>query len=158
MPGRLTRASLRPMKVLLQRVSSASVRVDGRITGEIAEGLMLLVGFGAGDTENVLAPMAQKLANLRVFANDEGRFHFSLLDRKGGALLVPQFTLFADTSRGRRPDFAGALEPKEANRLFELFVTEMRKAGVENVQTGVFGANMQVSLVNDGPVTFLIEM
>ena len=145
------------MKIVLQRVSSASVTVDGKITGEIAEGLMLLTGFGQGDTDLKLRPMAEKISNLRIFANDQGKFHYSLLDRNGGVLLVPQFTLFADTSKGRRPEFFGAMPPVEASPMFDRFVEEFRKLGIASVQTGVFGADMKVALVNDGPVTICMD-
>ncbi len=146
------------MKVLLQRVSSASVVVDGKTSGAIERGLLLLTGFGAGDDSSKLAPMAQKVANMRVFPNDEGRFHYSVLEVSGDLLAVPQFTLYADTSKGRRPEFFSALAPAEAAKLFDEFVNELKKAGVKRVETGVFGADMKVSLLNDGPVTIMVEM
>ncbi len=145
------------MKVHLQRVSSAAVHVDGAAVGTIDRGLLLLVGFGQNDTAAPLKPMAEKLCNMRIFPNDEGRFHFSVKDIQGGVLLVPQFTLFADTSKGRRPEFFGAMAPKEASALFDAFVEEFRSLGIQPVATGVFGADMKVSLVNDGPVTILVE-
>jgi len=145
------------MKVLLQRVSSAAVRVEEKLTGEIEQGLLLLVGFGRGDTEANLRPMAEKLVHLRIFPNEAGKFHFSVLDIGGGFLLVPQFTLFGDTRKGRRPEFFSALEPKEASRLFELFKQECVSFGLRRVEAGVFGADMKVSLLNDGPVTMLLD-
>ncbi len=144
------------MKVLLQRVSSASVTVDGTVRGAIDRGLLLLVGFGQGDTVAALAPMAEKLAVMRIFPNEQGRFHFSVKDIGGGVLLIPQFTLFADTSKGRRPEFFGALPPAEATKLFDAFVEEFTKLGVSPVEKGVFGADMKVSLLNDGPVTIMV--
>jgi D-aminoacyl-tRNA deacylase len=146
------------MRVLLQRVNHASVKVNGEVVGSIQKGLMLLTGFGKSDTAAALGPMAQKLVNLRVFPEGQSHFHLSLLDVKGGALLVPQFTLFADTSKGRRPDFFGSLEPDKAGALFEQFVSKVKEAGVDPVQTGVFGAYMQVDLENDGPVTIMVEI
>ena len=144
------------MKILLQRVSRAAVRVDGAVVGAIDQGLLLFVGFGQTNTEQDLAPMATKVANLRVFPDERGRFDRSLLDIGGAALLVPQFTLYADTSKGRRPDFTGAMAPDAASRLFDWFVAAMAETGVDKVETGRFGAHMQVELVNDGPVTILI--
>ena len=144
------------MKILLQRVSRAAVRVDGAVVGAIDQGLLLFVGFGQTNTEQDLAPMATKVANLRVFPDERGRFDRSLLDIGGAALLVPQFTLYADTSKGRRPDFTGAMAPDAASRLFDRFVAAMAETGVDKVETGRFGAHMQVELVNDGPVTILI--
>jgi D-tyrosyl-tRNA(Tyr) deacylase len=145
------------MKVLLQRVTSASVTVEGRIVGCIDAGLLLLVGFGHADTEHLLEPMARRIANMRVFADDVGRFSYSLLDTGGAALLVPQFTLYAQTRKGRRPDFSAAMRPDSAERLFDSFVNAVHGAGVSEVRTGRFGAEMRVSLVNDGPVTLLVQ-
>jgi len=146
------------MKVLLQRVASASVTVDGKVTGAIERGLLLLTGFGAGDDASKLVPMAQKVANMRIFPNDEGRFHFSVLEIGGGVLTVPQFTLYADTSKGRRPEFFSALAPAEATKLFDAFTLEFVKLGVKSVGKGVFGADMKVALLNDGPVTIMVEI
>lgn len=145
------------MKVLLQRVSSASVDVEGTTIGRIGSGLLLLVGFGQGDTQALLLPMAKKLINMRIFADDRGKFHFSLLDTGGALLLVPQFTLFADTQKGRRPEFFGALEPAQAEPLFLAFAETFSGLGINNVATGRFGADMQVKLENDGPVTIMLE-
>ena len=145
------------MKILLQRVTRASVRVHDEIIGAIDRGLLLLVGFGQTDSTAVLTPMANKVANLRVFPDEQGRFQYSLLDIGGAALLVPQFTLYADTTRGRRPDFTGSMRPEVAAGLFEEFVVAVRSTGVDEVECGRFGADMQVELVNDGPVTILIS-
>lgn len=145
------------MRVLLQRVTSASVVVDGETTGAIDTGLLLFVGFGREDTEAKLAPMAEKVTQLRVFPNDAGKLHFSALDKGYGLLLVPQFTLYADTSRGRRPGFDPALTPAAATELFDAFVRCCRETGAARVETGIFGADMKVSLVNDGPLTIMLE-
>lgn len=145
------------MRVVLQRVRKASVEIDGKVVGSCGVGLLLLVGFGDGDSEHKLQPMAEKLAMMRIFPDDRGRFHYSLRDVNGGVLAVPQFTLFADTSRGRRPDFNGALRPEIAKPLFEAFPAALLAAGISHVATGVFGADMLVSLENDGPVTIIVE-
>lgn len=145
------------MKVILQRVSEASVRVDGECIASIERGLLLLVGIGEEDTPEVFAPMAEKIIQMRVFPDSAGRFHHSLLEVQGGLLLVPQFTLFANTSKGRRPDFFGAMKPPQASDYFESFVAQFRERGVSRVEQGKFGADMKVSLVNDGPVTISLE-
>lgn len=145
------------MKVLLQRVSRALVSVGDETISEIGPGLCLLVGLGAEDDQSKLAPMANKIANLRIFPDEKGRFHFSVLDTKGSALVVPQFTLYADTSHGRRPEFFSALAPDKAAPLVEQFAKALRTAGVAQVGAGRFGAHMQVSLTNDGPVTIMLE-
>ncbi len=145
------------MKIVIQRVSNASVVVENKVVGAISPGLMLLVGFGKVDTKEKLPAMAEKVANLRIFPDEKGRFHYSLLEIKGEILLVPQFTLYADCSKGRRPEFFNALEPQAATELFDLFVEEFKKLAIPKVQTGVFGAEMHVSLLNHGPVTILLE-
>ena len=145
------------MKILLQRVSRASVTVDGGIVGSIGRGLLLLVGFGRGDTAALLQPMASKIVNMRIFPDQEGRFSHSLLDVGGETLLVPQFTLYADTRKGRRPDFTSAMPPQDAAGLFDCFADVMQETTPGQVRTGRFGSDMQVSLVNDGPVTILVE-
>ncbi len=145
------------MKVLLQRVRSASVTVDRELISQIAAGLLLLVGFGSDDDESILQPMADKVANLRVFADQAGHFQYSVLQTGGELMVVPQFTLYGDTGRGRRPDFSAAMPPGQAQALFDRFVTALRAAGICHVVTGRFGALMQVQLVNDGPVTLVLE-
>ena len=145
------------MKIILQRVSSSSVEVDGQTVGKINHGLMLLVGFGQGDTAEKLSPMAEKISNLRVFPEEKGKFHFSVKDVAGGVLLIPQFTLFGDTSKGRRPEFFGALAPQEATKLFDQFFDCFKNLGLTEVERGIFGAHMKVSLTNDGPVTLILE-
>lgn len=146
------------MRVLLQRVTSARVTVDGEVCGDIAAGLLLLVGIGQGDDEKKLPLMAAKLCNMRIFENEKSHFDKSLLETGGSVLLVPQFTLFADTSKGRRPEFFGAMEPGRASQLFDSFALEFEKLGVARVQTGRFGAHMHVNLTNDGPVTIMLEL
>ena len=143
------------MKAVLQRVSRASVRVDGRVEGEIGVVLLVLLGIAQGDTEADAARLAGKLARLRVFENDEGRLDRSLLDAGGAALVVSQFTLIADTHKGNRPSFAAAAPTPEAEALVEHFCVALRELGVP-VETGVFGARMEVELVNDGPVTITL--
>jgi D-tyrosyl-tRNA(Tyr) deacylase len=143
------------LKAVLQRVLSASVRVDGRIEGEIGNGLLVLLGIAAEDGEDDAARLAGKVARLRVFENDEGRLDRSLLDTGGAALVVSQFTLIADTQRGNRPSFAAAAAPEEAEPLVERFCAALHELGVP-VETGVFGARMDVELVNDGPVTITL--
>ena len=146
------------MRVVVQRVSRASVRVDGRIEGEIGAGLLALLGIADGDSEDGAAQLAGRVARLRVFENDAGRLDRSLLDTGGAALVVSQFTLIAESRRqkGARPDFSRAARPELAEPLYEGFCEELRRAGV-TVGTGVFGARMQVELVNDGPVTIILE-
>lgn len=144
------------MRLILQRVSSARVRVDDRVAGEIGEGLLLLVGFTHDDTVEQLAWMAEKVAGLRIFRDDEGRMNRSLDEVGGSALIVSQFTLYGDAQKGRRPSFIDAARPEAAIPLYDRFVLELRARGVP-VQTGEFGAMMQVELVNDGPVTLFLE-
>jgi D-aminoacyl-tRNA deacylase len=143
------------MKAVLQRVLRASVRVGGRVEGEIGNGLLVLLGVAAGDTDADAERVAGKVARLRVFENDDGRLDRSLLDTGGAALVVSQFTLIADTHKGNRPSFAAAAAPQEAEPLFDSFCGALRELGVP-VETGVFGARMQVELVNDGPVTITL--
>lgn len=144
------------MRAVIQRVSEASVRVDGRVIGAIGRGLLILLGVGVGDTEAEAKLLAEKSANLRIFADDEGRFNRSLLDIGGEALVVSQFTLYADTRRGRRPSFSDAAPPEIAAPLVEAFANELQRMGIA-VGAGQFGAMMQVALVNDGPVTILLD-
>ncbi|HUF65743.1 MAG TPA: D-aminoacyl-tRNA deacylase [Gemmatimonadaceae bacterium] len=144
------------MRLILQRVSSARVRVDDRVTGEIGEGLLLLVGFAHDDTVEQLTWMAEKVVALRIFRDDEGKMNRSLDEVGGSALVVSQFTLYGDAQKGRRPSFIDAARPETAIPLYDRFVLELRARGVP-VQTGEFGAMMQVELVNDGPVTLFLE-
>jgi D-tyrosyl-tRNA(Tyr) deacylase len=144
------------MKVVAQRVSRAFVTVDGETVAFIGRGLLLLVGAAEGDGEEEALRLAVKCAELRVFSDAEGKFNLSLLDVNGEALVVSQFTLLADTRRGRRPSFVGAAPPEVAQPLVEAFAAAMREAGVPT-QTGRFGAKMTVELVNEGPVTILLD-
>ncbi len=144
------------MRAVLQRVKRASVRVDDEIVGEIERGLLVLVGIGVGDSDADAVRLAEKIVGLRVFADDKGRFDRSVVDVGGAILAVSQFTLYADTNKGRRPSFAGALGGEPARELYERFVAHLRDQRVP-VQCGRFGADMEVALINDGPVTIMIE-
>lgn len=144
------------MKALLQRVSRASVSVNGSIVGEIGSGLLILIGVARGDGVDDALRLARKIAGLRIFADAAGRFDRSLLESGGAALVVSQFTLLADTRRGRRPSFTGAAAPAEAAPLVARFAAALAELGIE-VQAGRFGAHMVVSLENDGPVTMMLE-
>ena len=144
------------MRAVVQRVSAASVTVDGAVVGQIARGLLILLGVGQGDTRAEAVLLAEKIANLRIFADDAGRFNRSALDIGGAALVVSQFTLYADTRRGRRPSFSGAAQPDVAAPLVESFAAALRSRGLP-VATGVFGAQMSVALANDGPVTIVLD-
>jgi D-aminoacyl-tRNA deacylase len=145
------------MRVLLQRVERASVSVDGRQVGAIGQGLVLLVGIGPGDTEAAAAKLADKVAGLRIFSDAAGKFNLSLLDVHGGALVVSQFTLYADSRKGRRPSFSDAAPPEVARPLCEYFARQLAAAGVAPVATGEFGAHMHVEIHNDGPVTIWLD-
>lgn len=145
------------MRVLLQRVSSASVVVDEDTIAAINHGLVLLAGFGSGDDASVLGPMADKVCGLRVFEDQDGRFQHSVTDTAGEILAVPQFTLYGDAQRGRRPDFTRALAPDRASILFAEFIAALTDRAPGRVSSGRFGARMALHLVNDGPVTLLLE-
>jgi D-aminoacyl-tRNA deacylase len=144
------------MRAVMQRVSRARVTVEGRVTGEIGAGLMILLGVGRADTTATSATMAEKAANLRIFEDTEGKMNLSLLDVKGSALVVSQFTLYGDARGQRRPSYLGAAPPETAKALYEEFAAALRRLGVA-VATGVFQAIMSVELVNEGPVTILID-
>ncbi len=144
------------MRVVIQRVSRASVRVDGEIIGEIGQGALILAGVKDGDTEDDVRYIAGKIPNLRIFTDGDKHFESSVMEADGSALVVSQFTLYADTRKGRRPSFVDAAQPAEAERLYELLVSELRNQGL-TVETGRFGAMMDVELVNDGPVTIIID-
>ena len=144
------------MKTVLQRVARAEVRVNGEIVGSIERGLCALVGVAEGDTDADADALAGKVAALRVFEDDAGKMNLAVADVSGSVLAISQFTLLADTSRGRRPSFTGAMRPPEAERLFERFCQALRTHALR-VETGRFGASMQVELVNDGPVTILLD-
>src|SRR5216117_1477911 len=144
------------MRAVVQRVSRARVTVGGGITGEIADGLMILLGVGRDDTSAGANSMAEKIANLRIFEDNERKMNRSLLDVKGSALVVSQFTLYGDAHGQRRPSFVAAARPEQARKLYEEFSEALRRLGV-TVALGVFGAMMSVELVNEGPVTILLD-
>jgi D-tyrosyl-tRNA(Tyr) deacylase len=144
------------VRALLQRTTGATVRVDGDVVARTGAGLVVLVGFGPDDDEGVTDSLARKIAELRIFRDDEGRTNRSLLDVGGEALVVSQFTLFADTRRGRRPGFTGAAPPEQAERLYRRLAAALAELGVR-VETGRFGAEMAVELVNDGPFTIWLD-
>jgi len=144
------------MRAVIQRVSQGSVTVDGEIVAEIEEGLVILLGVGPEDTREAADQLADKISTLRIFNDDEGKMNLSVKDVGGEAIVVSQFTLYADTSRGRRPSFIGAAKPDLAEPLVEDFSKMPTARGVPT-QTGIFGADMKVSLVNDGPVTIVME-
>jgi len=144
------------MRAVVQRVSRACVTVDGSVTGEITTGLVILIGMGHDDTSAVAASMASKISNLRIFQDDQGKMNRSLLDVKGSALVISQFTLYGDARGQRRPSFVSAAPPDQAKNLYEEFAEALRNLGV-TVATGVFGAMMSVGLVNEGPVTILLD-
>ncbi|MCW3491272.1 D-aminoacyl-tRNA deacylase [Dethiobacter alkaliphilus] len=144
------------MRVVIQRVSSARVDVDGETTGKINRGFLILLGVSPEDNEDDIAYLAEKTVNLRIFEDDAGKMNLSLLDIAGEALVVSQFTLYADTRKGRRPGFSGAAAPDLAQQLYEKFCEELRVRGI-TVATGRFGAMMDVSLTNHGPVTIIID-
>jgi D-tyrosyl-tRNA(Tyr) deacylase len=145
------------VRALLQRVERAAVRVDGQVVASIGPGLLVLVGVGQGDDEAVAAAMARRIAGLRIFADDSGRTNRSLLETGGGALVVSQFTLYADTRRGRRPGFTAAAPAAVAERLYLRLADSLRASGAVRVETGKFGASMAVELVNDGPFTIWLD-
>ena len=144
------------MRVVLQRVSRAAVRVDGQTVGAIGRGFVVLAGFAPQDGESTLAWMAEKIAGLRVFADREGKMNLPLADVGGAVLVISQFTLYGDAAKGRRPSFTGAAPPEVAEALYGRFIELLRQARVP-VETGRFGAVMEVEMVNDGPVTLVLE-
>jgi D-aminoacyl-tRNA deacylase len=144
------------MRAVVQRVSRARVVVDGSVTGEIADGLLVLLGVGRDDTPAVATGMAEKISNLRIFEDDQRKMNRSVLDVKGSALVVSQFTLYGDARGQRRPSFVAAAPPEQAKKLYEEFSAALRTLGID-VATGIFGAMMSVELVNEGPVTILLD-
>ena len=146
------------MRVVLQRAKESSVSVDGKIVGEIAHGFVILVGITHTDTPETVQKMAQKVVNLRVFSDDAGKMNRSALDVDAEMLVISQFTLYADTRRGRRPGYTDAAPPAIAEPLVNAFADALRAAGIGRVATGVFGADMLVSIKNDGPVTIILEL
>lgn len=145
------------MKAVIQRVKYATVKVDNKIIGECKQGFMILLGVIDGDTENDADKLIKKIPVLRIFEDENGKMNKSLLDIGGEILVVSQFTLAADCSHGRRPSFTASAPPDIANELYEYFVGELKTAGVKSVQTGEFGADMAVELLNDGPVTIVLD-
>jgi D-tyrosyl-tRNA(Tyr) deacylase len=145
------------VRALVQRVARAAVRVDGDTVAEIGEGMLILLGVGHDDDEATTDALARRTSELRFFRDEAGKTNRSILDIRGAALVVSQFTLFADTSRGRRPGFTNAAPPDLADRLYRRFADALRSAGVEDVQLGSFGAEMAVELVNDGPFTLWLD-
>ena len=145
------------MRALIQRVSHASVTVEGECVGKIEKGLLVLLGVGPQDTEKQADFLAEKCANLRSFVDENDKMNLSLLDIGGEMLVVSQFTLYADCRKGRRPSFVNAAAPAEADRLYEYFQQSVKNAGVAKVEHGKFGASMQVELLNNGPVTIMLD-
>ena len=144
------------MRAVVQRVTYADVKIDGEIAGEIDNGLMVLLGVGDGDTEADMKYIADKVIKLRIFADEDDRMNRSLEDVGGSMLVISQFTLYGDCSHGRRPFFGAAMEPDGANAMYEKFVAYVREQGI-HTETGEFGADMKVTLTNDGPVTIILE-
>ena len=144
------------MRAVIQRVKGSSVAIDGQTVGQCGHGLMVLIGVEAGDTEKDMAYIADKVPNLRIFEDDNGKMNLSLMDMGGQILAISQFTLLGDARGGRRPSFTAAARPDTAVPLYEALVEKWRGMGI-HVETGVFGADMQVSLINDGPVTILLD-
>lgn len=145
------------MKAVIQRVLNAKVTVNEQITGEIGKGFLVLLGVMEDDTENEMKLLAKKVAQLRVFEDENEKMNLSLGDVGGSVLVVSQFTLCADVSHGRRPSFIKSARPERAKKLYEQFVCELHEWGIDNVQTGIFGADMAVELLNDGPVTIIMD-
>ena len=145
------------MKAVIQRVANAAVEVGGETVGKCGKGFMILLGVMQGDTKADADKLAKKIANLRIFEDENEKMNLSALDIGAEMLVVSQFTLCADCSHGRRPSFTPAAPPKEANGLYEYFTSRLKEAGINHVENGIFGADMQVSLVNDGPVTIILN-
>ncbi len=145
------------MRVLLQRVKKAQVSVDSKTVGKIDAGLLLLIGISHDDKESCVDKMADKIVNLRVFEDENGKMNLSALDVGADILVVSQFTLYADTKSGRRPGFGLAAKPEHAEPLIQHWITVLQQFGIKKIATGEFGANMQVELINDGPVTIMLE-
>ena len=144
------------MRAVVQRVTSADVKIDGEVKGKIDNGFMVLLGVGNGDTDEDMKYIADKIINLRVFSDENDKMNLSLADVGGSMLVISQFTLYGDCSHGRRPYFGDAMEPVGANKMYEDFVAYVRDKGI-HTETGEFGADMKVSLTNDGPVTIILE-
>ncbi len=145
------------MKAVIQRVLSASVSTDGKVIGNCETGFMILFCAVNGDTEDNIDLLARKVVNLRIFRDEQDKMNKSLLDVSGEVLCISQFTLAADTKKGNRPSFIGAMEPQTASRYYDMFCEKLKQYGVKRVEKGIFGADMKVSLVNDGPVTVILD-
>lgn len=145
------------MKAVIQRVSRASVTVDGTVTGKIGQGYLILLGVGPDDSEKDCERLADKISGLRIFPDENDKTNLSIKDVDGGVLVVSQFTLYADCRKGNRPSFVYAAKPDKAESLYEYFVEKCREKITDNVQTGIFGADMKVGLLNDGPFTVVLE-
>lgn len=144
------------MRAVVQRVTNADVKIDGRVNGKINDGLLVLLGVGNGDTEEDMKYIADKIIKLRIFSDENDKMNLSLEDVGGSMLVISQFTLYGDCSHGRRPYFGNAMEPVTANEMYEKFVAYIKEQGI-HTETGEFGADMKVSLTNDGPVTIILE-
>ena len=144
------------MRAVVQRVTNADFKIDGRVNGKIDDGLLVLLGVGNGDTEEDMKYIADKIIKLRIFSDENDKMNLSLEDVGGSMLVISQFTLYGDCSHGRRPYFGNAMEPVSANEMYEKFVAYIREQGI-HTETGEFGADMKVSLTNDGPVTIILE-
>lgn len=144
------------MRIVIQRAEKAKVSVDGEVVGQIGKGFMVLVGVGPEDTKQNADFLVNKMCNLRVFEDEQGKMNLSIKDVGGQVLAISQFTLYADCKKGNRPSFTGAAKPEQANELYEYFMEEIKKQGIK-VEHGIFGAHMKVDFINDGPVTILLE-
>ena len=145
------------MRAVIQRVKNADVKINGRVRGKCGTGFMILLCAIEGDTENDIDLLARKTANLRIFDDENGKMNRSILDINGEILCISQFTLAADTKKGNRPSFINAMEPEKAEKYYNMFCEALKANGIKSVETGEFGADMQVSLVNDGPVTIILD-
>ncbi len=145
------------MKLVIQRVTSSSLYIEGSLISQIKQGLVVFIGISKSDSENVIDKLVKKLLNLRVFEDEYSKMNYSILDIQGEILLVSQFTLYADTRKGNRPSFINAADPKNAEPLYNKFLEKLHIVLGDNIKTGRFGANMQIELVNDGPITIIIE-
>ena len=145
------------MKLVIQRVTSSSLYIEGSLISQIKQGLVVLIGISKSDSENVIDKLVKKLLNLRVFEDENSKMNYSILDIEGEILLVSQFTLYADTRKGNRPSFINAADPKNAEPLYNKFLEKLHIVLGDNLKTGRFGANMQIELVNDGPFTIIVE-
>ena len=145
------------MRILIQRVKRASVTIEGKERREIGQGMCVLIGVTHGDTEAKADWLAEKMTGLRIFADDEGKINLSLKDIDGEVLLVSQFSLYASCEKGRLQGFKNAAKPEEAEKLYDYFVSKVKTMGLKNIQTGEFGADMTVEIINDGPLTFIID-